>query len=112
MRVAVSSSKSWHDEQAVIDAVSALPASTTFLLPSRQGACAIVLDHANSLKIEIEDWSSEPDDYDARGSSLNSEMLKADVDTVLVFLTPDAHAARDCMRQARLMDLDLQIFGK
>lgn len=112
MRVVISSSKSWSDEQTVIDAVSELPASTTFLLPSRQGACAIVQENAGSLKIETEDWSSEADDYDSKGSALNSEMLNSDVDTVLVFLTPDAHAARDCMRQARLLDLDLQIFGK
>ena len=112
MRVVVTSSKSWKDAQSVIEAVCQLPASSTVLLPSRSGACAIVQEHAEELKLETEDWSSEDDDYDAKGSSVNSEMLSTDVDMCIAFLTPDAHSARDCVRQARILDLDVQVTGK
>jgi hypothetical protein len=112
MRVVVTSSKSWQDVQAVIDAVCQLPASSTVLLPSRRGACAIVQEYSQELKIETEDWSTEEDDYDSRGSSTNAAVLASDVDMCIAFLSPDAHAARDCVRQARLKDLDVQVVGK
>lgn len=108
MRVIVTSSKSWRNEQAVIEALCELPASTTVLLPSNQGACQIVRDNSDSLKVDIEDWATE-EDYDSKGGLLNAEMFDSDVDMCIAFLTPDAHAARDCVKRARNLDLDVRV---
>lgn len=108
MRVIVTSSKSWKNEQSVIDALCELPASTTVLLPSSQGACQIVRENSDSLKVDIEDWVSD-DDYDTKGGSLNAEMFKTDIDMCIAFLTPDAHTARDCVKRARNLYLDVRV---
>lgn len=112
MRAVVTSSKSWTDENSVLESVCELPAGSTILLPSRTGACKIVLDNEESLKMEIEDWSSEEDDYDTRGGTINSQMLETDVDMVIAFLTPDSHSSRDCIKRARQLDLELKVTGK
>jgi hypothetical protein len=109
MRVVVTSSTSWSDAQAVIDAVCELPASTVVLLPMKSGACKIILDNAEDLKFEIEDWSEEDLKYENNGSKINSEMLQSDVDVVIAFLSPGSHSAKDCTRQARNMFLDVKI---
>ena len=113
MRAVVTSSRNWTDEQAVIDAICELPAGTTVLLPTATGACKVVMDNREELKFEVEDWSPEDGDYDRHGSTVNGIMLHSDVDVCFVFMTagPGSHAARDCLRQARLMDLDVRVLG-
>jgi len=112
MRVIVTSSKSWKDEQLVLEALCEIPAGSTVLLPTRKGACQIVQDNSEGLKMEVEDWSSENEDYDSIGGPLNSEMLDSDIDMVIAFLTPDSHASRDCVKRARNMDLSVIVVGK
>ena len=111
MRVIVTSSKSWSSEQSVIDALCELPASTTVLLPSDHGACKIVRDNSDSLKVDIEEWASG-EDYDLKGGHLNAQMLESDVDMCIAFLTPDAHASRDCVKRARCLDLDVKVVNE
>lgn len=112
MRVIISSAKDWSDQESVIEALSELPASTTVLIPTRTGACGILLENSDLLKFEIEDWSAENDDYETRGSFINSEMMKTDVDMCIAFLTNDSHSTKDAIRQARLKDLDLKIITR
>lgn len=109
MRVVVTSSKSWDDEASVRDALSEVPTSATVLLPSNEGACAIVRAIADEFKLEIEDWSSE--DYDSRGSFVNADMLNSDVDMCIAFDAADSHAVKDCVRRARSLDLDVKIIN-
>ena len=113
MRAVVTSSRNWTDEQAVIDTICELPAGTTVLLPTTAGACGFVMNNRDELKLDVEDWSPEDGDYDRHGSTVNNNMLRSDVDVCFVFMTagPGSHAAKDCLRQARLMDLDVRVLG-
>lgn len=109
MRAIITSSNEWIDEQAVIDALCELPPSTTVLLPTNSGACKIVRDMIEDLKLEIEDWADDDDDYEARGSSLNAKMLGEDVDICFAFVGKNSHTVKDLVRRARLMDLDVRV---
>ena len=111
MRAIISSSKSWSDEQAVIDAVCELPAGTVVLLPSRSGACKVVWDNLDALKLEAEDWAEDEDDfeYEHRGSIVNTKMLQTDVDICFAFVTKNSHSAKDLVRQARTAYLDVRV---
>ena len=110
MRAIVTSSKHWIDEQAVVDTLCELPAGTIVLLPINSGACKIVKDRAEELKLEPEDWSDEDDDqYEARGGMLNADMLQTDIDMCFAFITKESRGARDCVRRARSMDIDVRV---
>ena len=109
MRAVVTSSKSWSDEKAVIDALCELPAGTVVLLPLDSGACKAVRDNFEDLKLEIEDWADDDDFYERQGGSVNSEMLKTDIDICFCFVTKDSYTAKDCVRRARNMDLEVRV---
>ena len=109
MRAVVTSSKLWSDEQAVIDALCELPAGTVVLLPMDSGACKIVRDNIDDLKLEIEDWSQDDDVYERQGGSVNAEMLRSDIDICFCFVTKDSYTAKDCVRRARNMDLEVRV---
>jgi hypothetical protein len=109
MRAIVTSSKDWSDSQAVIDLLCELPVGTIVLLPTNSGACKIVKDRIDELKLEVEDWSNDDDFYESRGSSVNTEMLGTDVDMCFAFLTKGSHTAKDLVRRARSMDLDVRV---
>lgn len=112
MRTIVTSSKSWVDEDAVLKAICELPAGCTILLPSKAGACKIVKDNEDSLKMDLEDWSPDDDSYDQQGGGVNGMMLDSDVDMVIAFLTPDSHSSRDCIKRARQLDLEVKVIGR
>ena len=113
MRVIVTSAKSWDDQQSVVDAISKVPGGSTILIPTKYGACATVIDFAESLQFEIEDWSDDRVDYDRFGSATNADMIKSeDVDMCIAFVTKDSHVVKDCIRQARAYDLDLEIINR
>jgi hypothetical protein len=112
MRAIVTSSKSWVDEDSVIEAVCELPAGSTILLPSRMGACKVIWDNEESLKMDLEDWSLDDSSYDQHGGSINTSMLDSEVDMVIAFLTPDSHSSRDCIKRARQLDLEVKVLGK
>ena len=109
MRAVVTSSKSWSDEKAVIDALCELPTGTVVLLPMDTGACKIVKDNIEDLKLEIEDWSEDDDFYERQGGSVNSDMLQTDIDICFAFVTKDSYTAKDCVRRARNMDLEVRV---
>lgn len=109
MRVIVSSSKDFSNQEKVINALSELPVSTVILLPTRNGACKIIYDNIDLLKLEIEDWSSDPDVYEHKGNAINVEMMKTDVDMCIVFDVKNCNATKDCIRQARQNDLDVNV---
>ena len=109
MRAVVTSSKNWSDEKAVIDAVCELPAGTVVLLPMDSGACKVIRDHVDELKLEIEDWAEDDDIYERQGGTVNSEMLQTDIDICFAFVTKDSYTAKDCVRRARNMDLEVRV---
>lgn len=109
MRVIISSSGSWCDERAVVDAVCELPPATTVLLPTNKGACAIIRQKADELKLDIEDWSMDDESYEQHWSQVNADMFETDVDMCIAFLTSDAYMTKDCIRRARNMFLDTRI---
>lgn len=111
MRAIVTSSKSWVDTQSVIDVICELPVGTVILLPSKLGACKVIIDNADDLKFEVEDWFSDYPDYERNGSKTNAEMLQTDVDIVIAFLSHDSYAAKDCVRQAHFMDIDVKVLN-
>jgi hypothetical protein len=109
MRVIVSTSKDFTNQEKVIDALSELPVSTVVLLPTRLGACKIIHENVDLLKLEIEDWSSDADDYETRGNAINLQMLNSEVDMCIVFDSKNCNSTKDCIRQARNSDLDVNI---
>lgn len=86
-----------------------LPAGTVVLLPTRLGACKIVRENVEDLKIEVEDWSDNDEEYELRGSTINGEMLETDIDICVAFVTKNSHSAKDLVRQARLRDLEVLV---
>ena len=111
MRAIVTSSNAWSDEQTVIEALYELPAGTVVLLPTNSGACKIVRDRHQDLKLDIEDWSKDDDDeYENRGGQLNSEMIQSDIDICFAFVGKNSHTAKDLVRRARSMDLEVRVF--
>lgn len=110
MRAIVTSSNKWSDEQTVIEAICELPAGTVVLLPTNSGACRTVRDHQDELKLEIEDWTYNDEDYEIRGGSLNSKMIQSDIDICFAFVNKNAHTAKDLVRRARSMDLEVRVF--
>lgn len=110
MRAIVTSSNSWSNEQAVIQAICELPAGTVVLLPTNSGACRTTREHQDELKLEIEDWSGDDDEYETRGGPVNSEMIQSDIDICFAFVGKNSYAAKDLVRRARFMDLDVRVF--
>jgi hypothetical protein len=110
MRAIVTSSNKWSDEQTVIEAICELPAGTVVLLPTNSGACKTVRDHQDELKLEIEDWAYDDEDYESRGGSLNSEMIQSDIDICFAFVNKNSHTVKDLVRRARSMDLEVRVF--
>ena len=112
MRAIVTSSNSWSDEQAVIQAICELPAGTVVLLPMQSGACGVIRKNADDLKLEVEDWTiNDPNyDYGRNGGSLNAKMIQSDIDICFAFIDKNAHMAKDLVRRARSMDLEVRVF--
>lgn len=109
MRAIVTSSADWADEQAVIDALCEMPPGTVVLLPMMKGACSTVRARIDELKLEIEDWAEDDDLYETKGSAVNTMMLKTDIDVCFAFLNKGSHTARDLVRRARTMDLEVRV---
>jgi hypothetical protein len=109
MRAVITSSKSWSDEKAVVDALYELPTGAVVLLPMSSGACKFVRDNIDNLKFEIEDWSEDDEFYERQGGAVNSEMLQTDIDICFAFISKDSYTAKDCVRRARNMDLEVRV---
>ena len=109
MRAVVNSSKSWSDEKTVVDALCELPAGTVVLLPMSSGACKFIRDNIDDLKLEIEDWAGDDEFYERQGGIVNSEMLQTDIDICFAFVNKDSYTAKDCVRRARNMDLEVRV---
>jgi len=110
MRAIVTSSNAWSDEQAVIEALYELPAGTVVLLPTNSGACKVVRERQQDLKLDIEDWSDDDEEYENRGGQLNAEMIQSDIDICFAFVNKNSHTAKDLVRRARSMDLEVRVF--
>lgn len=110
MRAIVTSSNSWSDAQIVVDALCELPAGTVILLPTKSGACKTVIENVEDLKLEIEDWSTNDEQYEKCGSGINADMIESDVDICFAFINKTSHTAKDLVRRARSMDLDVRVF--
>lgn len=109
MRAVVTSSKNWSDEQTVIDVLCELPAGTVVLLPMESGACKFARENHEQLKLEIEDWAGDDDFYERQGGSVNAEMLQSGIDICFAFVTKEAYTAKDFVRRARNMDLEVRV---
>ena len=109
MRAIVTSSKDWPDESAVIDALCELPTGAVVLLPTNSGACKFVRDNIEDLKLEIEDWAEDDAFYEKQGGSVNARMLQTEIDICFAFVGKDSYTAKDCVRRARNMDLEVRV---
>lgn len=113
MKAIVTSSRNWVNEEKVIEALCELPAGTVILLTTDKGACKIARDRAEELKLEIaERFPDAEHDYESKGSSINTTLLREDdLDFCFAFIGSEgSHSAKDLVRRARNMDLEVRLF--
>jgi hypothetical protein len=112
MKAIVTSSRNWTDEEKVIEALCELPAGTVILLTTDSGACKFARDRAKELKLDVVESSNTGFDYEIKGSTANTILLREeDLDFCFAFIGKEgSHSAKDLVRRARNMDLEVRLF--
>ena len=112
MKAIVTSSKNWTDEEKVIEALCELPAGTVILLATDNGACKFARTRAQELKLDVVENLNTEFDYEMKGSTVNAILLKEeDLDFCFAFIGKEgSHSAKDLVRRARNMDLEVRLF--
>jgi len=102
MRVIVTGSTCWNDEEKIRRELIRLPIGATILHGEEIGANAIAAKIAEELKLETELWSADWDTHGSRADKRrNQEMVDADVDLCLAFPMEASRSTWDCVRRAR-----------
>ncbi len=108
MRVVVTGSRYWLDEQKIRDELSKLPVMATIVHGGcKTGADVIVQRVAEEMNMDVEVFEADWERHGKRAGPIrNQEMIDSEPDLVLAFPMKDSKGTWDCIRKSRAAHIE------